>query len=130
MKRIVVSVAIATFGLVGCNRPLAADGGGSGAHGRYASAGVYPAGRMWSQIAGAPAPKDAATAKLGDDEHIIVVIDSQTGELRQCGNISGYCVSMSPWSRPAPLSAPMALAKHADQLDAEAKAKLAESPAH
>ncbi len=125
MKGIVVSTAIAVVGLAGCNRPIGV-GGGSEAHGRYASAGTYPAGRMWTQIAGAPAPKDATTAKLNDDEQIIVVLDSQTGELRQCGNVSGYCVGMNPWAKPVGASAPLAMAKHADQLDTEAKAKLAE----
>jgi hypothetical protein len=80
---------------------------------------------MWSQMTGAPAPKDVSTAKLGDDEQIIVVLDSQTGELRQCGNVSGFCVGMNPWAKPVGASAPLAVAKHADQLQAEAEAKLA-----
>jgi hypothetical protein len=80
---------------------------------------------MWAQIAGAPAPGAGSQAKLSDDEQIIVVLDSQTGELRQCGNISGFCVGMTPWAKPAGASAPLAVAKHEDQLQAEAEAKLA-----
>jgi Prokaryotic membrane lipoprotein lipid attachment site len=123
MKRTILCTATAVVVLAGCNRPVGASSG-SEAHGRYASAGIYPAGRMWSQIASVTAPKEAATAKLGDDEQIIVVLDSQTGELRQCGNISGYCVGMNPWAKSVPATAPLAVAKHADQLDAESKAQL------
>ena len=70
------------MGLGACHRPSALAGG-SEAHGRYAGAGVYPAGRMWAQMSGATAPKDAASARIGDDEQVIVVVDSRTGELRQ-----------------------------------------------
>lgn len=125
MKIVAIVLTVAGGGLAACSGPVSTTAS-SDVHGRYTSAGTYPAGRMWSQMAGPPAPKDAATAKLGDDEQIIVVLDSQTGELRQCGNISGYCVGMNPWSKPAGASAPLAVGKHADQLDAEAKAKVAE----
>jgi len=54
--------------------------------GRYLGAAVYSPGRMWTQIARAGAPADAAAATLKDDEQVIVVVDSATGELRQCGN--------------------------------------------
>lgn len=124
MKRVLLIPVLASAGLAGCNQPRSISEA-PGSHGRYASAGTYSAGRMWSQIAGAQAPKDAATAKLSDDEQIIVVLDSQTGELRQCGNISGFCVDMNPWAKPAGASAPLAVAKHEDQLQAEAEAKLA-----
>ena len=42
-------------------------------------------------------PGDASAAKLVDDEAIIVVTDSATGEIRACGDLSGYCVGMNPW---------------------------------
>jgi hypothetical protein len=127
MKIVAIVLTVAGAGLAACSGPVRPTTA-SDAHGRYASAGTYPAGRMWSQMAAAPAPKDAAAARLGDDEQIIVVLDSQTGELRQCGNVSGYCVAMNPWSKP-PGATPAALAKHADQLDAEAKAKPAQPSA-
>jgi hypothetical protein len=73
------------------------------------------------------ASKDPGTSKLGDDEQVIVVVDSNTGELRECGNLTGYCVGMQPWAKALATSqnAPIAVVKHADQLarDAEAAAK-------
>jgi hypothetical protein len=78
---------------------------------------------MWSQTAGPAASKDQAVAKLEDDENIIVVIDTHTGEVRQCGDHSGICVAMNPWSgQGAPLAAPVKLKKHAADLDAEEQA--------
>lgn len=73
---------------------------------------------MWSQMATANSSKDAAAAKLADDEQVIVVLDSKTGELRQCGNLTGYCVSMNPWAQPLTQSqtAPIHLLKHAEEL--------------
>lgn len=93
--------------------------------GRYAGIGAFDAGRMWEQTAGAPASKDSKAATLADDEHIIVVLDSHTGEVRQCGDHSGICVAMNPWSgNGAPIVAPTPLTKHAADLDAEAKAEM------
>ncbi|MEO6360922.1 MAG: hypothetical protein ABIO43_10160 [Sphingomicrobium sp.] len=63
-------------------------------------------------------------AKLEDDENVIVVIDSQTGEVRQCGDHSGFCVTMTPWAAQGPrTAAPVKLKKHAADLDAEDQAK-------
>jgi hypothetical protein len=130
MKIIVVAGLVTALGLAGCQK--AADGpmGGGHAHGRYAGVGLYPADRMWAQVAGAEASKDPAAAKLDDDQEIIVVIDSQTGELRQCGNFSGYCVGMRPWDKPlaAPQAAPLRLSKHAAQLLPDDKASA--TPSH
>ena len=55
-------------------------------------------------------------------------MDSATGELRQCGNLSGHCIGFNPWSRPlgSGQSAPVLLLKHAQQLQDEAAA--AENP--
>ncbi len=41
-------------------------------------------------------PKVAGKAGLADDEQVIVVVDSDTGEIRQCGALSGYCVGLRP----------------------------------
>lgn len=51
-------------------------------------------------------------ARLSDDEHVVVVVDSLTGEIRQCGDLSGYCVGMNPWAKPlgALQTAPVRLA--------------------
>lgn len=67
-------------------------------------------------------PRDAASATTADDEHIIVVVDSQTGEIRQCGDYSGQCISMNPWTKTIlpEQAAPVKLTKHAADLAAEA----------
>lgn len=96
--------------------------------GRFAGIGVYEAGRLWQHMT-AQDPQDPAVAKLADDEHIIVVVDSRTGEVRQCGDHSGYCVAMNPWAGPRPTSLPARLSKHAADLDAADKAGATDHPA-
>ena len=74
-------------------------------------------------MTGSPTQVDAAMARLEDDEHIIVVLDSHTGEVRQCGDHSGFCVSMNPWTGTgAQVALPAKLTKHAADLAAEDKA--------
>ena len=118
MRSPVLGAATAMPFLAGCSAPADGPAADLARHGRYVGVGIYPVGQMWSQVVVANAPKDAATSRLGDDEQIIVVVDSATGELRQCGNLSGYCVGMSPWRGKLPPSqiAPIPLTKHADQL--------------
>lgn len=66
--------------------------------GRYQGIGIYGAGRMWQHIV-TPAPDgDGRAARTADDEVVIAVVDSHTGEIRQCGNISGRCIAMNPWA--------------------------------
>jgi hypothetical protein len=86
--------------LTGCGRAEQASGDDrqSITKGRYAGVGVFEAGRLWGKMIVPQAKADEATARLTDDEHVIVVIDSQTGEVRQCGDHTGYCVSISPWN--------------------------------
>jgi len=117
--RFSIPIALAAFlGLYGCNMPANTPFAGASRHDRYVGIGTYPAGQMWSQVAVANPPKDTAASKSSDDEQIIVVVDTATGEIRQCGNYSGYCVSMNPWARPLAPSqaAPVPVVKHADQL--------------
>jgi hypothetical protein len=112
--------------LAGCNKADEAYGTNPRAQGRYAGIGTFDAGRMWTQTAGIAEAKDAAAARIEDDEHIIVVIDTRTGEVRQCGDHSGVCVAMNPWSGEGPgLAAPVRLKKHAAELDAEEQANQA-----
>lgn len=117
MKAISVLAALAALSLAGCQR--AADGfsAARGVHGRYIGVGHFTPGPMWSQIVQPPA-KDLAKAGPADDEQVIVVMDSATGEVRQCGNLSGRCIGMNPWAQPlAPgRVAPLTVAKHADEL--------------
>ena len=68
---------------------------------------------------------DAAGATLADDQHVIVIEDSVTGEVRECGDLSGLCVAMNPWTKAIARErqAPVALSEHADQLRADEAAK-------
>jgi hypothetical protein len=121
-NRVAGAVVIALLLLSSCHDR--ADGGGMGRpprHGRYAGIGVFDAGQLWSNMA---VPKPAASqqaATIADDEHIIVVVDTDTGEVRECGDFSGYCTSFSPWtSAIAPAQrAPVALTQHAADLARE-----------
>ena|SRR5438128_659854 len=106
--------------LVGCDQQAAAPAGPR-SPGRYAGIGTFDAGRLWQQMKGTLNSQDAAAAKLADDEHVIVVLDSHTGEIRQCGDHSGFCVAMNPWAAGGtPEATPVRLTKHAAELDAEA----------
>ncbi len=113
--------------LASCDQSPAASGGpGHEGRGRYSGIGIYEAGRLWSQVKVDRAAESAGKAGLADDEHVIVVVDSHTGEVRQCGDLSGICVAMNPWARgrsAPPL--PVELTKNAADLDAEAQADTA-----
>ena len=113
-------VLIAAVALGGCDG--GADWRGEGSkqhHGRYAGIGIYPADKMWSEMTVADKPKDKAAATTADDQNVIVVVDSNTGEIRQCGNLSGYCVGMNPWGHAlaGTQSAPLGLDKHAADIE-------------
>ncbi|MFZ5721304.1 MAG: hypothetical protein ACOY5Y_17730 [Pseudomonadota bacterium] len=113
----------------GCQKSEGSDySDGAKGSGRYQGVGVYKAGEMWAQLSRADSASEPAAARLDDDQEVIVVIDNLTGELRQCGNLSGYCIAMNPWSRPAPPS-PASLRKHAADLRREVEAAVAPPPA-
>lgn len=126
---ILVAAAVATLGLAGCKKPAsdAADGE-TAARGRYLGVGVYSANSLWSKMVTANTATDLAKAGLRDDEHIIVVVDSRTGEVRQCGDMSGYCIGMNPWSGPldATRAAPVNLIEHAAPAHADTASPAAE----
>ena len=100
MKRRMVLGVLACMALIGCQKGEAPASNlfGSSARGRYLGVAVYAPGRMWEQVVRAGAPTDSAAATLKDDEQVIVVVDSATGELRQCGNLihqsASHCPSM------------------------------------
>jgi hypothetical protein len=73
-------------------------------------------------MTGPSTTNDATTAKIADDEHVIVVLDSHTGEVRQCGDHSGYCVATNPWTT-SQATLPVRLSKHASDLAADAEAE-------
>lgn len=123
LKRTVIVAAGLGLALSACNRPVDdAAGLHRRAADRYAGVGLYPADRMWKQLSVSP-PNDAARARTVDDGYVIVVVDSHTGELRQCGNLSGRCIAMNPWSATlsSPQVAPVSLIRHADELDADVR---------
>lgn len=116
---------LATIGmlmcLAGCSN--AEDATGEARHqGRYVGIGIYSPSKLWSLLKPAGPPKDKGVATLDDDSHVIVLIDSKTGEVRQCGNLSGYCVRMNPWNGSVH-AAPASLTKHAADLAAEEAAE-------
>ena len=119
-----------TLALAGCQKAEEhARAGMTGGKGRYVGVGMYPATSLWAQLV-APAPIGAGAATLDDDEQVIVVMDSATGEMRQCGNLSGHCVGFNPWAAPLPAGqgVPAALQKHARELAAEANVELRGQP--
>lgn len=124
MKALVLLAMVLAAGAMSGCKPMSTASAVETHHGRYLGIGVYPVGPMWAQVAAA-ATADHAAATLKDDEQVIVVVDSNTGEIRQCGNLSGYCVGMNPWSHPlaAGRAAPLPLLKHAEDLAREAAAK-------
>jgi len=122
--RAVLIMPMFAVALAACDRQDAANGMESKSPGRYAGIGTFDAGRLWEQMSGAPKSQDPEAATTADDEHIIVVLDSHTGEVRQCGDHSGVCVAMNPWAGKGVITAPTGLAKHAADLDAEADAQL------
>lgn len=105
--------------LSGCEGGGELAGPGPKPSGRYTGIGTYPAGQLWGQMAGIKPPDDPASARIGDDEQIIVTIDSHSGEVRQCGDRSGHCVAINPWRG---TNAPVKLNQHAADLVAENEA--------
>ena len=106
--------------MAGCERPVPATDQELRGHGRYAGIGVFDPGELWARMA-VMVPDRAAAATLDDDEHIIVVVDSFTGEVRECGDHSGYCIAMNPWAKAASAAQrlPVDLTKHEAELRAE-----------
>lgn len=133
MRIWIFGIALSGIALSGCDQHDGAiDGSRARTAGRYAGIGTYQAGRLWREVVGPTASKDGRAARTDDDEHVIVVIDSHSGEIRQCGDYSGFCVAMNPWlGANAPGAAPVQLNKHAADVAAEEKreAETASPPA-
>jgi len=116
-----ILIAAAAAALTGCGDGPKDGVSRRGAQGRYLGIGVYAADRLWQEVAGGQAASDPKVAALADDSQIIVVVDSATGEVRQCGNLSGRCIATNPW-RGAAAPLPAAIGRHAADLDREAAA--------
>jgi hypothetical protein len=108
--------------VAGCDKAADDDAGHSPnrSHGRYAGIGVVSKNALWNQLVQPKADQvDPAAATLDDDEHVMVVVDTNTGEIRQCGDVSGFCTSMNPWELGK--QQPVKLVKHAIDLAREAE---------
>jgi len=110
-------IAASLLGLTGCHGESTTPLSGPH-HGRYAGIGLFSPGKVWAHLQG-ETTKDPAAAKPEDDDAVIVVVDSDTGEMRECGNYSGLCVSMNPWTKAiAPQRhTPVAVNAHAAELE-------------
>lgn len=99
--------------LAGCKQEESVPTSAS-THGRYLGVGIYRPDTQWTRLAASQDPKDDASARLADDQAIIVVVDSETGEIRSCGDLSGVCIGMNPWTKPLATTqgAPVALTRH------------------
>jgi hypothetical protein len=126
-----IGVVLAAFALGGCKKAAAPEewfGLWSGqGHARYAGVGIYSPGAEWTKMVTAQQSKDTAAAQLVDDSAVIVVVDSHTGEVRGCGDMTGYCVGMNPWKAPLPAGqmAPVSLTDHAKSSGAASSAPAA-----
>jgi hypothetical protein len=109
-----VAAATAMAGLGGCKKADWSPLGNSGHQGRYVGVGLYGPGKQWTRMVAAQQLADDARAHPIDDQIVIVVADSQTGELRACGDLTGYCIGMNPWAKPLAASqiAPIVLTEH------------------
>jgi len=128
---IIGGLALAATCLGACNKPA---GSGPGSHhGRYVGIGIYLPQTPWTKMVAANTPKETPAARTIDDQAIIVVIDSDTGEIRGCGDLSGYCIGMNPWSKAltAAQIAPINLTEHVrpPKPDADAAASAPSAPA-
>jgi hypothetical protein len=87
---------IAALALGGCKKAPWLETQPEG-HGRYQGVGLYSPSQQWTRIVGSQQTKDTPAAKPIDDQILIVVEDSVTGEVRACGDLTGYCIGMNPW---------------------------------
>jgi hypothetical protein len=130
MRSVTLSaVLLAASFLSGCGE--APETAAPAAHrGRYHGIGTYAAGRMWSRMVAEAQQRSPSAATLADDEQVIVVVDSHSGEVRQCGNLSGHCIAMNPWSASltARQAAPVQVREHAADLDRAAEQAEAGGP--
>jgi len=130
MPRFGLGLLLITTMLPGCDQTRAT---GQTVHhgGRYLGIGIYPPSDLWQHMVTAARPANAAAAAVRDDSQVIVVVDSESGEIRQCGNMSGHCIGMNPWATALGRgqAAPVALDAHADDLLREAQEAEAEHSA-
>ena len=108
-----LAAALIAASLSGCRGGAVWPSSGEG-RGRYVGVGIYAPTAQWRQLVGSQQPSSPAAAQRGDDQVILVTADSTTGELRACGDLSGYCVGFNPWKAPlgALQTSPVSVAAH------------------
>jgi hypothetical protein len=120
--------------LSGCGQQPAYNTSEATAHhgGRYLGIGLYPVSDLWHHVAAPHRGADPHAATLEDDTQVIVIVDSNSGEIRQCGNLSGHCIGMNPWAAALGQgqAAPVALDTHQADLDREAREAADPAPAN
>jgi hypothetical protein len=103
LRIIACAALVAAAALGGCHKKndKAEDTGvfgwSPGGHGRYLGVGIYSPQDAWTKLADVQQPN--GKPKTAADQAIIVSVDSATGEMRACGDLSGYCVGMNPWNK-------------------------------
>lgn len=131
MSRWIVAPLV-LFGLAlgGCRPVMATLDQHASRQGRYAGIGIYGPGRQWTRLVLAERSKDPALAQLVDDQVVIVVHDSISGEVRACGDLSGYCVSMNPWKAALTpgQNAPVKLSAHENPVDPDITIEVGPKP--
>jgi hypothetical protein len=90
------TLALVCLALYGC-KGAQSSGDHADRHGRYNGIGIYSPSRQWTKLVASQQPTDPQVARPIDDQVIIVVQDSATGEVRACGDLTGYCIGMNPW---------------------------------
>ena len=94
----VAALLLASLTLSACGPKVVEGGAGApSAHGRYNGVGIYGPGKQWTKMMAAQQAADPQLARPIDDQVIIVLEDSLTGEVRACGDLTGYCIGMNPW---------------------------------
>ena len=112
-RKVIAALSLAALGLWGCSRSgLGADQ--PGGRGAYTGVGIYGPSRQWTKLIANQQFKDPEAARAIDDQVIIVVQNSVTGEVRACGDLTGYCIGMNPWTAPllGARVAPVRLSEH------------------
>jgi hypothetical protein len=119
---VIAALVVLAIGASACRRMADADADSGAAHdptGRagptgYVGVGIYTPSLAWQRLveASTKTTPDPALARKVDDQVVIVVQNSRTGDIRACGDMTGYCVGMNPWARPPGQVTPVSLTDH------------------
>jgi len=135
--RVALGLAVVALGASACRRISDADAAmdPTGQAGRigYIAVGIYTPSVVWQRLVegGAQTQVKETSARKVDDQAIIVVQNSRTGDIRACGDMTGYCVGMNPWAKPPGQLTPVSLTDHqpteAEQAAAQKQANEADA---